>query len=225
MAWDLAELCPVALIIAASFWSTQISVEPLVLHTMFWSRSWEQCVSFFFRSRTPTTAVTNGFPFRNLSSQLQFVDLQCTQEIRGCGATLSLQPCAPEVPRVLGKYHFAQGAVSRISAAPLSSTPQNMSPAELLFICGRHQEADAENLLTLKVFAFGRRSLDRNRMRTGPRSKLFAFAYRQGRSQNMEKVDDKSPFRTQVVQMFKGWNCFLLYILCFFNLTIVYIYM
>ena len=161
---------------------------------------------FFFRSRTPTTAVTNGFPSRNLSSQRQFVDLQCTQEIRGCGATLSLQPCAPEVPRVLGKYHFAQGAVSRISAAPLSSTPQNMSPAEL-FICGipgRHQEADAENLLTLKVFAFGRRSLDRNRMRTWPRSKLFAIAYRQGRSQNMEKVDDKSPFRTQVVQMFKG---------------------
>ncbi|CAL1163201.1 unnamed protein product [Cladocopium goreaui] len=56
------------------------------------------------------------------------------------------------VPRVLGKYHFAQGAVSRISAAPLSS-------------------------------------------------KLFAIAYRQGRSQNMEKVDDKSPSREASVSL------------------------
>ena len=61
-------------------------------------------------------------------------------------------------------------------------------------------------------------------MRTGPRSKLFAIAYRQGRSQNLEKVDDKSPFRAQVVQMCQGLKLFPLieYIECFFNLTCVY---
>lgn len=66
------------------------------------------------------------------------------------------------VPRVLGKYHFAQGAVSRISAAPLSS-------------------------------------------------KLFAIAYRQGRSQNMEKVDDKSPSREASVSLAELWGSELVF--------------
>lgn len=42
-----------------------------------------------------------------------------------------------KVPRVLGKYRFAQGAVSRISAAPLSSTPQIRS---LKSFCQRYEE-------------------------------------------------------------------------------------
>mmetsp|Transcript_55699 Transcript_55699/g.88440 ORF Transcript_55699/g.88440 Transcript_55699/m.88440 type:complete len:570 (-) Transcript_55699:36-1745(-) len=66
------------------------------------------------------------------------------------------------VPRVLGKYHFAQGAVSRISAAPLSS-------------------------------------------------KLFAIAYRQGRSQNMEKLDDKSPSREASVSLAELWGSELVF--------------
>lgn len=41
------------------------------------------------------------------------------------GVVLSVPAvCGAEVPRLLGKYHFAQGAVSRISAAPLSPTTQ-----------------------------------------------------------------------------------------------------
>lgn len=66
------------------------------------------------------------------------------------------------VPRVLGKYHFAQGAVSRISAAPLSS-------------------------------------------------KLFAIAYRQGRSQNMEKVEDKFQSREASVSLAELWGSELVF--------------
>ena len=43
-----------------------------------------------------------------------------------------------KVPRVLGKYHFAQGAVSRISAAPLSYKPQQVSVGcEPTYLCSQ----------------------------------------------------------------------------------------